>query len=204
MHRELVATLDQSNFLGAGQLLVSTNAVDGIAERPGANGGNRDRIVALHAIFRSEFEPDCRITTDFSNSAVESKEFLGGEKDLVLAEQAHAQACTAQDRRGREPSIIEPSTERIANSKSVHDAVLKLTREVLTRLFILSCVFVVDMLHPVNHPFRLCFPESRCESWQSLARRHASVSRRARTRRHHRAGSHRPGLPHAGPSRTQP
>src|SRR5208337_397904 len=97
MHRGLAAALDQSNFLGAGQLLVSTNAVDGIAERPGANGGNRDRIVALHAIFRSEFDPDCRITTDFGNSAVESKKFLSGEQDLVLAEQADGQACTSQD-----------------------------------------------------------------------------------------------------------
>ena len=110
-------------FSRAGQLLVSTNAVDGIAERPGANGGNRDRIAALHAIFRSEFESGCRITTDLSHSAVEGKEFLGGEKDLVLAEQADGQACTAQDRRGRELSIIEPSSERIGNSKSVHDAV---------------------------------------------------------------------------------
>src|SRR6202451_821033 len=131
MHRGLVAALDQSNFRGAGQLLVSTDAVDSIAERPGANGGNRYRIVALHAIFRSEFESDCRITTDFSNSAVESKEFLGSEKDLVLAEQADGQACTAQDRRGGEPSIIEPSSERIGNSKSVHNAVLRLTSELL-------------------------------------------------------------------------
>ena len=79
MHRGLVAALDQSNLLGAGQLLVATNAIDGIAERGSTNGGNRDRIVALHAIFGSEFEPDCRITTDFGDSAIESKEFLGGE-----------------------------------------------------------------------------------------------------------------------------
>src|ERR1700735_3443861 len=131
MHCGLVAAPDQNNFLGAGQLLVSTNAVDGITERPGANGGDRDRIVALHAIFDSEVESDCRITTDFSNSAVESKEFLGGEKDLVLAEQADGQACSAQNRRWGEPSIIEPSRERTGNSKSVHDAVLRLTSELL-------------------------------------------------------------------------
>jgi len=120
--------------------IFSTNAVDGIAERPGANGGNRDRIVALHAIFCSEFEPDCRVTTDFGNSAVESEEFLGGQEDLVLTEQADGQACASQDRRGREPSVIEPSSNRIGNSKSVHDRVLRLTRKVVTRLFILSCI----------------------------------------------------------------
>src|SRR5271156_3466942 len=129
MHRGLAAALDQRNFLGAGQLLVSTDAADGIAERPGANGGNRDRIVALHAIFRSEFEPDRRVTTDFGNSAVESKELLGGQQDLVLVEQADGQACASQDRRGREPSVIEPLSKRIGNSKSVHDAVLRLNRE---------------------------------------------------------------------------
>jgi hypothetical protein len=60
-------------------LIISANAPDGIAERAGTNRGNRDRIVALHAIFRSEFDPDCWITTDFGNTMVESKEFLGGE-----------------------------------------------------------------------------------------------------------------------------
>jgi hypothetical protein len=36
--------------------------------------------------------------------------------------------------------VIEPSSNRIGNSKSVHDPVLRLTRKVLTRLFILSCI----------------------------------------------------------------
>ena len=88
MHRGFVAALDQANFLGARQLLISTDAPDRVAEGTGGNRGNRNRIVAFHAILGSELEPDRRIAAYFGDSPIESEEFLGGEQDILLVEDA--------------------------------------------------------------------------------------------------------------------
>lgn len=88
MHCGFVAALDQANLLGAGQLFISTDAPDGIAKRAGANGGNCDRIVAFHPVFRSELEPDRRIARYFGDSAIESEEFLSSELGFLLVEDA--------------------------------------------------------------------------------------------------------------------
>jgi hypothetical protein len=89
VHCGFVTALDQANFLGAGQLFISTDAPDRIAERTGADGRNRDRIVAFHAVFRPELEPDRRIARDFGDSAIESEEFLRSEQDFLLIKDSH-------------------------------------------------------------------------------------------------------------------
>ena len=62
--RAFVAAFDNVDLFRTGELLVARHAFQRVAERARIERGDRDRIVALHAFFAAELEPDAGIAAD--------------------------------------------------------------------------------------------------------------------------------------------
>ena len=71
----------------------------GIAKGTRVERRDGDGIVALDAIFGSEFEPNGGIATDFVNRAIESEQLFGGDQDFFLVEQTQSGGLPGAARR---------------------------------------------------------------------------------------------------------
>ena len=86
VHCTFGPTVNQINFLGAGELFVTAQPIESVAGRSGAKRGDCDQVVTLDSILSPELEPNHRAATDLSDAVVESEDLFRVKLDPLLIE----------------------------------------------------------------------------------------------------------------------